>query len=66
LSKIDHVKGKFLKYPVVTVYIGIGKIAQFNLPIAKSEMVALVFVKIRKKYTSNVHEKCTAKIGINY
>jgi hypothetical protein len=46
LSKIDHVKCKLFKYLVVPVYIGVGKVAQFNFPFAKSEMVTLAFDRI--------------------
>ena len=46
LSKINHEIGKLFKYLVVPVHIGIGKVAQFNLSGAKSEMVALVFDRI--------------------
>jgi hypothetical protein len=46
LSKIDHVKGKLFKYLVVLVHIGVGKIAQFNFSITKSEMVSLIFDRI--------------------
>jgi len=46
LSKIDHEVGILFKYLVVPVHIGIGKIAQFNLSSAKSEMVTLVFDRV--------------------
>jgi hypothetical protein len=46
LSKIDHVVGKLLEYLVVSVYIGVGKITQFYLSSAKSEMVTLVFDRV--------------------
>ncbi len=46
LSKIDHKVGKLFKYLVVPVQIGVGKIAQFNLSGAKSEMVTLVFDRV--------------------
>jgi hypothetical protein len=46
LSKIDHEIGKLFKYLVVPVHIGVGKIAQFNLSNAKSEMVTLVFDRV--------------------
>jgi hypothetical protein len=57
LSKMNHEKGKLFKYLVVPVHIGIGKIAQFNLPGAKSEMVALVFDGVN--YTSDLSEAVT-------
>jgi hypothetical protein len=46
LSKIDHEVGKLFEYLVVPVHIGIGKIAQFNLSSAKSEMVTLAFDRV--------------------
>ena len=46
LSKIDHEIGKLFKYLVVPVHIGVGKIAQFYLSGAKSEMVTLVFDRV--------------------
>jgi len=46
LSKIDHEIGKFFKYLVVTVHIGVGKVTKFYLSSAKSEMVTLVFDRV--------------------
>ena len=46
LSKIDHVVGKFFKYLVIPVQIGVGKVTKFYLSSAKSEMVTLIFDRV--------------------
>ena len=46
MSKIDHVVGKFFKYLVIPVQIGVGKVTKFYLSSAKSEMVTLIFDRV--------------------